>query len=311
MKVFVTGGTGAIGPATIRGLVTAGHDVRAVARSDEKAALVKDLGAEPVAVDLFDADAVQAAVAGSDGVLHLATNVPKLSRALRMSAWAHHNALRTVATDHLVRAARAADAGVFVKESVEFVYPDRGDEWIDEDTPADETVELLQPTLDGERIALGFAGDGRTTAVLRFGLFYGPHVRAVDEMLRLARGRLSSLAGKPGAYVPSVHIDDVANAAVAALSVPTGVYNVSDDEPLTRREYLDAFSSAFGLGKLMINPAWPMRLVAGKAAQALTASHRCRNTRFRDVAGWAPQFRSAREGWPVAAAVRAKEDVHA
>lgn len=311
MKLFLTGGTGAIGPATVRGLVAAGHDVRAVARSDEKAALVKELGAEPVAVDLFDADAVRAVVAGSEGVLHLATNVPPVSRAARMSAWAPHNELRTMATDHLVTAARATDARVFVKESVEFVYPDRGDDWIDEDVPADETVAMLQPTLEGERIALGFAGGGRTTAVLRFGLFYGPHARGTDDLLKLARWRLSSLAGKPGAYTPSVHVDDVATAALAALRVPTGVYNVSDDEPLTRREYLDAFSVAFGLRKLLITPGGLIRLVAGKASRAVTASHRCRNARFREAAGWAPHYPSAREGWAAAADTRAQENAHA
>jgi uncharacterized protein YbjT (DUF2867 family) len=33
MKVFLTGGTGAIGPATVRGLRDQGHEVRAVART--------------------------------------------------------------------------------------------------------------------------------------------------------------------------------------------------------------------------------------------------------------------------------------
>jgi nucleoside-diphosphate-sugar epimerase len=167
---------------------------------------------------------------------------------------------------------------------------------------------MLRPTLEGERIALDFADDSRTTAVLRFGLFYGPRARGTDDALKLARWRLSSLAGKPGAYMSSVHVDDVATAAVAALNVPTGVYNVSDDEPLTRREYLDAFSAAFGLRKLAIVPGGVFRVVAGKAARALTASQRCRNARFREAAGWAPQYPNARKGWAAAAAVRDKKD---
>ncbi|MCI0346357.1 MAG: DUF1731 domain-containing protein, partial [Chloroflexi bacterium] len=140
-----------------------------------------------------------------------------------------------------------------------------------------------------------------------FGLFYGPHTRGTDEMLKLARWRLSSSAGKPDAYVPSVHVDDVATAAAAALNAPTGVYNVSDDDPLTRREYLDAFAAAFGLHKLRIAPSWLIRLLAGKASRVLTASQRCRNARFRDATGWAPQYPSAREGWAAAGVARAKE----
>jgi nucleoside-diphosphate-sugar epimerase len=307
MRVFLTGATGAIGPATIRALRAADHEVRAVARGPEKAKLVRELGAEPVTVDLFDAPAVKEAVAGSEAVLHLATNVPPVTRAARKSAWDTHNALRTTATEHLVQAARDAGARTFVKESITFVYPDRGDHWIDEDVAPDESIGLLTATLEGERIALRFGGDGRTAVVLRFGLFYGPDTRHTDEALGMARRRLSTVAGKKGAYMTSVHTDDVATAVVAALDAPTGIYNVGDDEPLTRHNYLDAFRSALGLGRLLSPPRWLLRLIGGKASRVLTASQRCSNRRFREATGWAPAYPSAREGWTAAAAKRAKE----
>ena len=303
MNVFVTGATGAIGPTTIRRLRGAGHEVRAVARGDAKAALVRELGAEPVAVDLFDAASVKAAVAGSEAVLHLATNVPVMKQAAKASAWATHNALRTTATKHLVAAARDAGTRVLVKESVTFVYPDRGDVWIHEDVAADESIGMLKPTLEGERIALDFAGDDRAAVVLRFGLFYGAHTRQTEEALRMARWRMSTVAGKRDAYMSSIHTDDVASAVVASLDAPTGIYNVCDDEPLTRRAYLDAFSSGFGLRKLHIAPPWLLRLLAGRASRVLTASQRCSNGRFRAATGWSPAFPSAREGWAASGAV--------
>jgi len=311
MKVFLTGATGAIGPATIRALRGAGHDVRAVARGAEKAQLVRELGAEPVTVDLFDPAAVKEAVAGSEAVLHLATNVPPVSRAARKSAWDTHNALRTTATEHLVQAALDAGARTFVKESITFVYPDRGDDWIDEAVPADESIGLLVPTLQGERIALRFGGEGSTSVVLRFGLFYGPDTRHTEESLRMARRRVSTVAGNKGAYMTSVHTDDVATAVVAALDAPTGIYNVGDDEPLTRRDYLAAFRNAFVLGRLFSAPSWLMRMIAGKSSRVLTASQRCSNQRFRDATGWAPAHRSAREGWAASAAARAQEKSNA
>jgi nucleoside-diphosphate-sugar epimerase len=306
MKIFMTGATGAIGPGTVRGLVAAGHNVRAVARSDAKAALVRDLGAEPVLVDLFDAGAVRGAVAGSEAVLHLATNVPPIRKAAKAAAWASHNALRTTATEHLVAAAREAGTRVFVKESVSFVYPDCGDAWIDEDVAADESIGMLQPTLAGERIALDFAGDDRAAVVLRFGLFYGPHTRHTEEALRMARWRLSTVAGKPDTYMSSLHTDDVATAVLASLQAPTGVYNVGDDEPLTRRAYLDAFSAGLGVGRLLITPPWLLRVVAGRASRVLTSSQRCSNRSFRAATGWAPAYPSAREGWAAAGSARAR-----
>jgi nucleoside-diphosphate-sugar epimerase len=304
MKVFLTGATGAIGAPTVRALRDANHEVRAVARDDTKAEQLRRLGAEPVAVDLFDADAVLAGTAGCDAVAHLATNVPPISRMARRSAWATHNRLRTDATRHLLAAAEAHGIATFVKESVAFVYPDRGDAWIDESVPPTTSSKMLDLTLDGERLVTDFGARGDRGVVLRFGLFYGPESRSVDEGLRLARWRGSILAGRPDAYQPSIHTADVATAVVAALDAPAGIYNVVDDDPATRRAYLDAFSSAFGLGRLRPTPAWLVRALAGSAAAAVVSSQRCANRRFRSATGWAPSYPSVREGWPAVAAAR-------
>jgi nucleoside-diphosphate-sugar epimerase len=304
MKVFLTGGTGAIGPGTVRGLLEQGHQVRAVARSDDKAAQLRELGAEPVVVDLFDGDAVKGAVVGSEAVLHLATNVPPLRRMATKRGWATHNRLRTVATKLLVDAALTTGATTFVKESVTFSYPDRGDDWIDETTPPDETIAMLRPTLEGERIVDRFTAGGGRGVVLRFGLFYGPTARMVDESFRLARWRLSIVAGKPEAYVSSIHTDDVASAAVAALDAPAGIYNVVEDDPVTRREYLDVFAAAFGLRKLRPVPSWVMHLGGRSAAEAVIRSQRVSDKKLRDAAGWSPRYPSVREGWPAVARER-------
>ena len=298
MKVFLTGCTGAIGPATVRALLDKGHHVRGVARTDEKAAQLRAQGAEPVAVDLFDSDAVKTAVDGCEAVLHLATNVPPLRRMASKKGWATHNRLRTAATEHLLDAALVTGATTFVKESVSFVYPNGGDGWIDETTPPDESIAMLRPTIEGERMVDRFSAEGGRGVVLRFGSFYGPTARSVDEALRLARWRLSMLAGKPDGYVSSIHTDDVAGAAVAALDAPAGLYNVVESEPATRREYLDAFSAAFGLRKLRPMPAWLVKVTAGSGAEAVIRSQRVSNEKLRDATGWTPRYPSVREGWP-------------
>ena len=303
MKVFLTGATGALGPSTVQALLGAGHDVRAVARTDEKATQLRRAGAEPAPVDLFDPTAVHGATKGCDAIAHLATNVPPVSRALRKSAWATHNRLRTDATRYLLMAARAHDIGVVVKESITFTYPDRGSEWIDESV-APVRAGLLAPTLDGEALVVGYDDGGGRGVVLRFGLFYGPTSRGVDDSLRLARWRLSTVAGRPGAYLSSIHTDDLGPAVVAALGAPGGVYNVVDDEPLTRRDYLDAFSHAFDLPRLRLTPELVMKAAAGPAAPSLLASQRVANGRFKGATGWSPIYRDARAGWAAVAAAR-------
>jgi len=304
MRVFLTGATGAIGPATVRRLLENGHQVRAVARTDDKAAQLRAQGADPVAVDLFDGEALKSAVDGCEAVLHLATNVPPLRRMSSKKGWATHNSLRTTATELLVDAAVTTGVTTFVKESVTFVYPDSGDAWIDETTRPDESIEMLRPTLEGERIVGRFTAGGGRGIVLRFGLFYGPTARGTDEALRLARWRMSMVGGKPEAYLSSVHTDDAAAAAVAALDAPAGIYNAVENEPVTRRDYLDAFSAAFGVGRLRPMPTWLVKLVSGSAAAAVIRSWRVSNKKLRDATGWSPRYPSVREGWPAVARER-------
>lgn len=62
MRTFVAGATGVIGRPLIAQLLDQGHDVVALTRSPEKARTLVEQGVEPAIADVFDADAVKAAV---------------------------------------------------------------------------------------------------------------------------------------------------------------------------------------------------------------------------------------------------------
>jgi nucleoside-diphosphate-sugar epimerase len=301
--LFVTGGTGVLGRPAVRQLVAAGHRVRAVARDEAKAAELRASGADPVTVELFDADAVKLATQGSDAILHLATSIPRLRDMRKREAWTTNNRLRTEATANLLSAARTHSIASFVKESITFPYLDHGSEWIDETAPVADT-ESMRPTVAGERLVEQFTAEGGHGVVLRFGSFLAADAHHIGDYLRQARWRLAPFAGRPGAYTSSIHVDDAAAAVVAALAAPAGVHNVVDDEPLTRRQAADAFAAAFGLGHLIVTPPWLLELVARSDAPYLIASQRVSNRKFRDATGWAPACPSAREGWVSVAAAR-------
>ena len=72
MRVFVTGASGHIASAVIPELLSAGHAVIGLARSDGAAAAVRSLGADVRGGDLDDLDGLSAAVREADGVIHLA-----------------------------------------------------------------------------------------------------------------------------------------------------------------------------------------------------------------------------------------------
>lgn len=72
MPVLVTGGSGFVGGDLVRSLVESGITVRATARSSTSARRVAGLGAEPIRVNLFDRDAMAAAMLGCETVFHVA-----------------------------------------------------------------------------------------------------------------------------------------------------------------------------------------------------------------------------------------------
>lgn len=304
MRVFVAGATGVLGQPTVRLLREAGHEVTGVARTAEKQHLLRALGANPVSADLFDADSVHTAVAGHDAVVHAATKIPPIMKMRGAGQWKENNRLRTEATKHLVDAAIATNAQVYVQESITFVYADGGDAWITEESPIKIAwPAALDSTLQMEHEAERFNGDGRRAVILRFGLFYAPYAQSTQDSLKMMRRRMFGVIGKGDNYFSSIHVDDAAAAIVAALNAPAGVYNVVEDEPVTQREYALACAEAFGTPKPMRIPRFVGKLMLGGPANYILNSVRASNRKFKEATGWAPRYPNVREGMKEAAAV--------
>jgi len=296
MKVFVTGGTGAIGRYAVPDLIAAGHEVHALARSDEKAAQLDAHGAVPVCgVSLFEASELEEAFAGIDAVANLATAIPPVTKALRAGAWAENERIRTEGSTAVVDAALAAGVGRLVQESITFTYPSSADQWIDESVPLD-VPDAFDSVTTAEANAARFTAGGGIGVVLRFGLFYGKGSSHTDQFVSAARRHVAPVAGGPDVYQSSIHLADAATAVVAALAVPAGTYNVCDDEPLTKQEYADALGAALGK-RPWVNAPGRLAKLAGKQSDFMSRSQRVSNAAFKAASGWAPRYPSARKGW--------------
>jgi len=129
---------------------------------------------------------------------------------------------------------------------------------------------------------------GGESIVLRFGLFVGPDSRSTQVALETARGGASIAAGPPGAYRPTLWLDDAATAIVAALHVPAGTYNVADTDPPTNAEIDAALAAAVGFEALR----------ARKPQDGpLARSQRMSSRRLREASGWEPRLRAGTDAW--------------
>ena len=129
MKVFLAGGSGAIGRRLIPQLVAAGHQVAATTRSAAKTTMLKSLGASPVVVDALDAAALKRAVTEfrPEAVMNQLTDLPQRYNPRKLGPFYERTSLlRVEATRTLLAAAREAGAGRFVYQSIAFMYATAG-----------------------------------------------------------------------------------------------------------------------------------------------------------------------------------------
>jgi nucleoside-diphosphate-sugar epimerase len=250
-------------------------------------------------VDLFDRAAVERAVAGHDAVINLATHIASsIFKTMLPWQWRENDRIRREGSAVLVDAALAAGVNRFVQESFAPIYEDGGDRWIDEEWPVRPTP-YNRTTLDAERSAARFAeAGGGIGIVLRFAGFYGSDA-FLRETISVVKKGWSPLPGPADAYWSSLAHEDAATAVVAALGARSGIYNATDDEPLTRREWADVLASAVGAKPPHPMPRW-LSAVGGKTMELLSRSQRMSNTKLKSATGWRPRWRSAREGLPAA-----------
>jgi len=299
-SVFLTGATGVIGRRVVPLLVAQGHRVTAVGRSPEKREALERAGAHAIALDLRDRTAILRAVHGHDTVINLATHIPPSARAFVPGAWRENNRVRREVSAGLATAAVSTGVGRFIQESFAPMYEDAGDAWIDESSPV-RAARYNRAILDAEAAAGLVTREGGAGIVLRFAYLYGADSDFTQDAVRYVRRGRAPVFGVPSAFISSVSHDDAASAVVAALKLPAGPYNVCDNQPVRRQEFVTALATALEVPPPRFFPAWVAAL-AGSLGETLSRSQRISNMRLRTMERWTPRYPSVLEGWPAVVA---------
>ncbi|MET9496895.1 NAD-dependent epimerase/dehydratase family protein [Streptomyces sp. NPDC006552] len=273
MKIFLTGGSGYIGKATISALVRHGHTVEALARNDRAAETVRSLGAAPVRGGLGDLGVLNAAAARAEAVVHLA---------------------QAETGDEDLAAATAMQDGIGTG-----TYVHTGGTWVYGDTNGvvDETAPWNPPPLVAwrkpveEAVLRRAQHDGRPV-VVQPGLLYGGENRLIDIFYATPGRKAKAIPciGDGANHWALVHIDDMAELYVAALKAkPGSVYvGVGGVNP-TAKECSLAVARAVGLdGKVVSLSLEEARDQMGPIADAFVLDQQLTPARAEAELGWVP-----------------------
>lgn len=229
-KIFLAGATGAIGQVLSRLLVANGWKVYGTTRSNEKVSLLKEMGVEPIVVDVFEVEKLKNILAEiqPEVVIHQLTDLPYALDANEMTAALVRNArLRTVGTKNLVDASVNAGCKRIIAQSISFIYDEGRTPHIEKDALLPLTHPVYGETVEGvQNLERQVVESGIEGIVLRYGLLYGPKT-GFDSPIAPA----------------SVHVEAAAKAAELAVTKgQTGIYNVAEtDETLSSEKAINTF----------------------------------------------------------------------
>jgi nucleoside-diphosphate-sugar epimerase len=277
MRIFVTGASGWIGSAVVPELISAGHQVLGLARSDASAKAVADMGAEVLRGDLDDTDVLRAGSLDSDGVIHLAFVVPSVSEAATQT---DAKAIETFVTG------LAGSGKPLVISGATLVTPGR---------PATECDELIAAGPIAARItnmqaALAAPDRGvRSCLVMLPRSVHGQGERHgfVPQLIAAARAKgVSGYIGDGTSRWPAVHVKDAASLYRLAIEqAPAGaVLNAVGDEGVPVREIAEAIGRHLNLPA----PSLPAEEFGGMLVHVLSTDMPASSTITQELLGWRP-----------------------
>ena len=276
MKVTLSGATGPIGARLVAILRRRGDDVTVLTRNPAKARDALE-GVEAVGWDPVSGPAPAEALAGRDGVVHLAGET--VAQRWNDESRARIHASRETGTRNLVAALRALAEdqrpGVLVSSSAVGYYGKHGDEVVDESFgPGDDF--LARVCVAWEREAQAAAERGVRVTGIRTGVVLSPDGGALEKMLPFFKLGVGGPVAGGQQWMPWIHIDDVVGLYVAALDRDawTGAVNGSAPEPVTNREFSRRLGKALRRPAFAPVPGFAVRLLYGEMAEIVTEGQR-------------------------------------
>lgn len=245
MRIFVTGASGFVGGAAAKYFAQAGHEVRAMSRSETSDAKIVALGVTPVRCDLEDVTAAH--IGDAEAIVHCAAFVEQWGPA---EAWKRFNIDGTART---LTAAKEAGAKRVIHISTESVLW-RGQHLrgVDETYPRapNSPYPYSWTKARAEELVEQADADSFQTIILRPRFIWGPGdttlLPAIEHMTRTG-GWMWINNGQ--AKTSTTHIANLVHAIDLALTRGAGgqAYFILDDGVRTMKEMISAIAATRGM----------------------------------------------------------------
>ncbi len=277
MKIFLTGATGYIGRAIADALSKAGDSVTGLARSDAAARSLEEKGITPHRGDLLSPDALTAAAAASDGVIHTATT---------------NDGSKDRAAVCAMLEAIAGSGKAFVYTSGIWVLGNTGDGIADETAPLHPAALVSwRPSI--EELVLSTARKNVRSSVIRPAVVYGRAKGIPAGFVKSARELgTARFVGIGDNHWPAVHVEDLADLYVRAVKkAPPGSLFLAAETAAHRVKEI-AEAASFGAGAGGRTESWPLedaRKTLGAFADALALDQQVSSARAKTTLGWQPR----------------------
>ncbi len=242
--ILVTGGTGFVGSHLIRRMRREGLSVRALVRSVEKAAWLKNLGVDVVAGDISAPPSLEKALAGVERVVHLVGIIQE-------APGATFRGVHVDGTRNIIEASLKAGVRHFLYQSALGTRPGAKSEYHKTKWEAEELVRA----------------SGIPSTILRPSLIYGPGDQFTLRLAEIIRkSPVLPVIGSGRSKVQPIFIEDVAACIIKAVTCDAclnDIYEIGGPEQLTYEEVTRAIAEAMGVDRPSVH--MPLFLIKSMA----------------------------------------------
>ncbi|MDP6794963.1 MAG: SDR family oxidoreductase [Verrucomicrobiota bacterium] len=272
-------GCGYVGEALGQRLIALGHDVTGVRRSHDHNARLARFGIHPVNLDITE----QGALAKLDGQYDWVIIATSSSRD---GEEAYRN-VYGLGSENIARWLKTADARAVVFISSTSVYKQINAEWVSENEVAPPEHGTGKILWEAEQTIAA----SPPVTILRSSGIYGP---GRGHLFRRFMSGNAAIKGEGKRYLNMVHRDDLVGSitAVLGLGAQFGIYNITDDEPVTELTFYRWLSETTGRPM----PPFVPEPDPSTRKRGLT-NKRVSNKSFKETYGFKYKYPTYREGY--------------